>query len=291
MPIADINGAKIHYHVTGDGMPILFVHPPLLNLQVFNYQKAQLADMYKVVTFDVRGHGTSAYSEAPVTFPLVAEDMKQLLDFLEIKEAVVCGYSGGASIALEAMLTYPLRFIGGVLISGTPEHKDWVHRGQLRLAAGLSRIKAKRLLSGIVGWSNADMNTTFNNLYKGSVKGDIRNIRQYYQASLHYSCTERLDAVDQPVLLLYGKEDVHFHQYAKIFDEQLNRRDLIFIEGVGHQIPTKAPRTMNRLLGQWMERHFTGKRPATRTENFLQDIPDYLPDADTPSAQESAQEI
>jgi pimeloyl-ACP methyl ester carboxylesterase len=291
MPMAQINGANIHYHVTGDGMPIIFVHPPLLNQEIFNYQKAQLADLYKVVTFDIRGHGQSFYSEAPVTYPLVAEDMKQLLDFLDIGQAVVCGYSTGSTIALEAMLTYPDRFVGGVLVSAMSENSDWQNMTQARVAAGLTWIKAKRILGGTVGWRNADMSVTFENLYKGAVNGHARNIRQYYQESLRYSCSDRLHAVKQPVLLFYGKNDIRFHKYAKIMDERLPKRDLIFIEETGHHIVTKAPRTMHRILNQWMERHFSGSQPDSRTESFLQDVPDYLPDADTPSARPSMQEI
>lgn len=291
MPFAPVNGTKLHYHVSGDGMPIVFIHPPLLNLQNFNYQKAQLSDRYKVITFDIRGHGHSPYSEKPVTYPLIAEDIRQLLDFLHIREAVLCGYSTGASIALEAMLVYPDRFPGAVLVSAVSETSDWLLKGRVRLASGLSRLKAKRLLGGAVGWTNADMSQTFGNLYRGAVNGDIRNVRQYYEYSLNYSCSDRLTFIKQPVLLLYGKEDTSFHRYAKILDERLPNRDLIFIEGVKHQIPTRAPRTMNRLLGQWMERHFTGKRSGTRRENFLQDTPDFLPDADTPSASPGTQEL
>lgn len=291
MPMAQVNGANLHYHVTGDGMPILFVHPPLLNQEIFNYQKAQLSDLYKVVLFDIRGHGQSFYSDAPVTYPLVAEDMKQLLDYLEIKQAVVCGYSTGGTIALEAMLTYPDRFVGGILVSAMSENSDWFNKGRARVASGLTRIKAKRFLGGSVGWGNADMSQTFGNLYKGAVNGHDRNIRQYYRESLRYSCTDRLHAVKQPVLLLYGQKDANFHKYAKILDERLPKRDLIFIEEVGHHIVTKAPRTMHRLMNQWMERHFTGMLPDSRWENFTQDVPDYVPDADTPSAREEMQEI
>jgi pimeloyl-ACP methyl ester carboxylesterase len=291
MPHASVNGTRLHYHVTGDGMPIVFVHPPLLNLEVFNYQKAQLADKYKVITFDIRGHGHSHYSDAKVTYPLIAEDIKQLLDFLEIDEAVVCGYSTGAGIAMEAMLTHPERFAGGVFISGFSETSDWYNKGRIKLASGLSKLKAKRLLSGAIGWTNSDMNITFHNVYKGAVNGDSRNIRQYYQESHKYSCTDQLDEIKQPVLLLYGKDDEKYHRYARILDDRLPNSDLIFIEGVAHQIPTKAPRTMNRLLSQWMERHFGEREHDSRWVNFVQDVPDFRPDADTPTAKESMQEI
>lgn len=291
MPHASVNGTRLHYHVTGDGMPIVFIHPPLLNLELFNYQKAQLSDRFKVVTFDVRGHGHSPHSEAKLTYPLIVEDIKQLCDFLELKEVVLCGYSSGAGVAMEAMLTHPDRFVGGIFVSGFSETSDWYNRARSRLAFGLSKVKAKRILGGAIGWANSDMNVTFRNVYKGAVNGDIRNIHQYYNANHHYSCTERLDAIKQPVLLLYGKKDEKYHKYAQILNERLPVRDLIFIEEVGHQIPTLAPRTMNRLVAQWMERHFGEREADSRWDNFVQDVPDYLPDADTPSARESMQEI
>lgn len=258
MPMAFVNGIRLHYHVEGRGIPLVFIHPPLLNQQIFNYQKTQLGDAYKIITFDIRGHGLSDSSAAPVTYPLVVEDIRQLLEHLDIREAVVCGYSTGGGIALEAMLTHPRTFTGGILISAMPEASDWYLKGRIKLASGLSRIKAKRILGGLVGWGNADMSLTFNNLYKGAVEGDIRNIQQYYAYSLEYSCTDQLSDIVQPVLLLYGEEDISFHRYARLLEARLPDRDLVFVEKAGHQLPTKAPRTMNRIVGQWVSRRFGG---------------------------------
>jgi pimeloyl-ACP methyl ester carboxylesterase len=256
--MAFINGVRLHYHVEGRGIPLIFIHPPLLNQEIFNYQKAQLADAYKIITFDIRGHGLSEASPAPVTYPLVVEDMRQLLEHLDVREAVVCGYSTGGGIALEAMLAHPQTFTGGVLISTMPEASDWYLKSRIRVSSGLSRIRGKRLLGGLVGWGNADMSLTFNNLYKGAVEGDSRNIRQYYDYSLTYSCTDQLSSIEQPVLLLYGEEDVSFHRYARLLEARLPNRDLIFIEKASHQLPTKAPRTMNRIVEQWVSRRFGG---------------------------------
>lgn len=256
MPFAMVNGTTLHYHETGHGLPIVFIHPPLLNQEIFNYQKAQLADSYRIITFDIRGHGLSPYSPQPIAYPLIAEDIRQLLDFLDIRQAVVCGYSTGGTIALEAMLAYPDRFAGGVLLSAMSQVSDWLLKSRIRLASGMSGLKLKRLLGGGIGWGNSDMSQTFGNLYKGAVQGDSRNIRQYYSYSLGYSCTHRLHAAKQPVLLLYGQEDTAFHRYARILEERLPNSELVFIEKVAHQLPTKAPRALHRLLDQWMKRHF-----------------------------------
>lgn len=258
MPMAYVNGTRLHYHVEGRGIPLVFIHPPLLNQQVFNYQKAQLSDSYKIITFDIRGHGLSESSAAPVTYPLVVEDIRQLLEHLDVREAVICGYSSGGGIALEALLTHPRIFTGGILISTMPEASDWLLKSRIRLASGLTRLKAKRILGGFVSWGNADMSLTFNNLYRGAVEGDSRNIQQYYAYSLDYSCTDQLPSIRQPVLLLYGEENAAFHRYARLLEARLPDGDLVFVEKASHQLPTKAPRTMNRLVDQWVSKRFGG---------------------------------
>jgi pimeloyl-ACP methyl ester carboxylesterase len=252
MPIHNINGVDLHYHVYGEGIPIIFIHPPLLNNENFNYQKAVLANDFKVVTFDIRGHGMSGYSQQPLTYELIAEDMKQLLDHLDIGHAYVCGYSTGGTIALEAMLAYPERFIGGILISAMSEVSDLLTKTRLRMAINLSRIKAKRLLAAGISWGNADMTMTFRNLYRGALKGNIKNIGQYYRYSLDYSCTAKLNRIHQPVLLLYGNKDKIFFRYARILNERLPNNDLYFVDQMKHQIPTKSADKMNGLIREWI---------------------------------------
>ncbi len=292
MPMAFVNGTRLHYHVDGRGIPLVFIHPPLLNQEIFNYQKAQLSDSFKIITFDIRGHGLSEASSAPVTYSLIVEDMRQLLEHLDIREAVVCGYSTGGGIALEAMLTHPQTFTGGILISAMSEASDWYLKGRIRAASGLSRIKAKRLLGGLVGWSNADMSLTFSNLYKGAVEGDSRNIREYYDHSLTYSCTDQLSSIQQPVLLLYGEKDVGFHRYAKLLEARLPYKDLIFIEKASHQLPTKAPRTMNRIVEQWVSRHFGGaiRKPARAAASAAEELVT-VPAGDMPAGRETTHQL
>src|SRR5690554_6750965 len=105
MSHAYINGVSMYYHIEGKGIPVLFIHPPLLTSANFLYQR-QLSEQYQIITFDIRGHGHSESSKTPLTYPLIVNDMIQLLNLLEIEQCYVCGYSTGGSIALEAMLTY-----------------------------------------------------------------------------------------------------------------------------------------------------------------------------------------
>ncbi|MEX2416089.1 MAG: alpha/beta hydrolase [Paenibacillaceae bacterium] len=253
MPFAKINGTTLHYHVKGEGLPIIFIHPPLLTKANFNYQVAQLSGIYRVITFDIRGHGHSVASrDEPLTYPLIVEDMKQLMDHLDIQKAYVCGYSTGGSIALEAILTYPDRFYGGMLISAVSEASDLYIRTRIKLAVSMCQLKAKNSLAYAICRGNADCNATFQQLSKDAKLGKLVNWRQYYEYSLHYNCTYRLGEIRKPMLLVYGKKDRSFYRYADILERKLLDNKLILIRGVSHQIPTKAAQSMNEIIKQWL---------------------------------------
>lgn len=260
MPFAEINGTKIHYRIKGQGVPIVFVHPPLMTERTFMYQLRQLADRFQVITFDIRGHGDSPYSAEPITYPLLAEDIRHLMDYLEIRKAYLCGYSTGGSIVLETMLTYPERYLGGILVSSMSEVSSWILKAEIWLASVLSAAGAKRLLSAAISAGNADSLQTFKQLYGSSIRGDIRNLHQYYRYSLNYNCTKRLGELRAPILLLYGQKDKTFKRYVRILQKHLPVSSLYMLGNAAHRLPTKEAMRMNDIIQTWVARQQEGRK-------------------------------
>lgn len=257
MATAFVNGTRLHYDVKGQGIPIVFLHPPLLTSANFRYQRDQLSDAYQVVTFDMRGHGKSEASPVSVTYSVLVEDLKQLMDHLNLEKVCLCGYSTGGGLALEAMLVYPERFIGAVLVSAMPEVSDLLLKVRAVSAVQLaSTAWTRRLLAFVIAWGNADGNLTFRTLLRDSSTGTRANIEQYYRASMGYRCMSRVSAIHQPVLLLFGAKDKGFYRYAHMLKEGLAQSELVFLPEAKHQIPTKNAGMMNLLLRQWMSNHF-----------------------------------
>ncbi len=254
MPLKNINGTMLHFETHGRGVPIVFIHPPLLTSANFRYQVAQLSEQFQVVTFDIRGHGRSDQTGVPITYELISEDIKQLMDHLKIDKAFICGYSTGGSVALEAMLTYPDRFWGGILISAMSEASDFMLRNRIRIAIGLSgwRLALRLLMLGIT-LGNSDSTTTFRNLLNDSRGGNCRNIQQYYRCSLKYNCTKRLSQIKSPVLLLYGEKNRSFRRYYKIFQQGLQQFNLVIVSKVRHQLPTKAAAEIAKTMTNWIQ--------------------------------------
>lgn len=272
MPIAEINGTRLHYHAAGKGVPLVLIPPPLLTRGIFRYQSEALSDVFRVVTFDVRGHGLSAPSRAPVTHSLIAEDVRQLLDRLKIERAFIGGYSTGAQVALEALLAYPDRFHGGILLSGMSEFSDVYNLTRLKLAVAASNGQARKAIAYAVCRGNADSPATFANLFREALRGNPDNWRQYYAASAVYNCTGKLSRIHHPMLIVYGKKDHSFHRYARILQRELLLAELKVVRGVAHHMPTKAPKAVDRLIRDFAARVLISSAGGTTREETAPDL-------------------
>ncbi|WP_428912312.1 alpha/beta fold hydrolase [Niallia sp. Krafla_26] len=251
MPFLDLDSIRLFYKDNGEGPTVVFIHPPLLTSANFDYQVDELSRHFRVITFDIRGHGRSPYSTEPITYSIIVEDIKNLLDSLEIDKAFLCGYSTGGSIVFEFLQSYADRALGGIVISGMSEVSDWYLEKRISMASLLSKPRMIGLLGLAISWGNSNTKENFRHMYRESLKGDSRNIKQYYSYSLRYRCTHQLDRIHHPILLIYGKKDKTFHKYAKILHEKLPYNQLKFIDEK-HQIPTKSATELNSLISEFI---------------------------------------
>jgi pimeloyl-ACP methyl ester carboxylesterase len=255
MPMLEVRESRIYYNVKGEGVPLVFIHPPLLTSVTFEYQIEELSKTYQVITFDIRGHGKSPFSLAPITYPLIVEDIKLLLDHLKVEKAFLCGYSTGGSIVLEFLLTSANRALGGIIIGGMSEVSDLYLRRKISFGIKLASAGAIPVLALSISWSNSDSQKLFKKLFTAAVNGNAQNIEQYYRYSLHYHCTQQLRNINLAVLLVYGKKDKHFHRYAKILQQNIPSNQIVYLEKVNHRIPSKAKEVLNQLIRSFIDRH------------------------------------
>ncbi|BBK28968.1 alpha/beta fold hydrolase [Staphylococcus arlettae] len=89
---------EIAYTIEGQGIPVILIHALDGNMAAFCNLKNELKHNYKVITYDVVGHG---YSSKPSTFTLDdhIEDLKILKERLNLFDAHVIGHDMGAIIA------------------------------------------------------------------------------------------------------------------------------------------------------------------------------------------------
>lgn len=254
MSYVEVNGVNLYMQQTGKGTPILFLHPPLLSSMNFIYQQEQLGNQFQVITFDLRGHGKSDAGQEAFTYSLIVEDIIKLLDYLQIDKTYIAGYSTGGAIALEALLTYPDRFLGGIMISTMTTATSYYLKNIIRLAVGMTNRITYPLLAKSISKSNADCRRTYQLLYKEALLGNLSRVREYYQYSIPYTCeNKRLASIQHPMLLLYGDKDYWFQKNAEILHQALPNHQQHWIKGLKHQLPTKAAEQINKHIADYVQ--------------------------------------
>jgi pimeloyl-ACP methyl ester carboxylesterase len=127
MPAIEIRDTTLYYESTGDGTPLLFIHGMCGDADVWRGQVRRLANRFRCVTYDRRGHTRSAMGDQAESVPTHAEDAAALITALGIQPIVVSS-SGGARIAVELSRRHPGLLAGAVLaeppIFGLDQHAD-----------------------------------------------------------------------------------------------------------------------------------------------------------------------
>ncbi|HVB48868.1 MAG TPA: alpha/beta fold hydrolase, partial [Burkholderiales bacterium] len=103
------NGIELYYEIHGpDGAPwLVFSHSLACSVRMWDEQIAAFRDRYRVLAFDTRGHGQSAAPAGAYTLGQMADDLKGLLEHLDIRRGHFVGLSMGGMIGQTFALKYP----------------------------------------------------------------------------------------------------------------------------------------------------------------------------------------
>jgi pimeloyl-ACP methyl ester carboxylesterase len=100
---AEVNGTRLYYETAGAGHPLVLIHGYTLDSRMWDDQFETLSKKYRVLRYDLRGFGKSAYPSPDKSY-CHTEDLRALLDYLKISKAYVMGLSMGGGIAVEFTL-------------------------------------------------------------------------------------------------------------------------------------------------------------------------------------------
>jgi len=118
-----VNGVTLAYSDRGAGLPLVFLHAFPLNRTMWAEQERALSSQFRVITIDLRGHGES---DAPLwryTLDQAADDVRGLLDYLSVRQAVLVGLSMGGYILFAFYRKYADR-VKGLVLADTKAQAD-----------------------------------------------------------------------------------------------------------------------------------------------------------------------
>lgn len=200
----DSAGVHIAYIDEGSGDPVVLIHGFASNATVnwrnTNWIKTLIGAGFRVVAIDNRGHGQSEklYDPALYGAATMAEDVRRLMDHLNIARADLVGFSMGARIAAFFALAHPERVrslvFGGLGINmvrgvGAPEP----------IAAALETPNAEDIIN--------DAARSFR-VFAEQTKSDRRALAACIRSSRDKISPELLATLHVPVLIAVGTDDV-----------------------------------------------------------------------------------
>lgn len=205
---------SLNFTEKGYGAPLILLHGNGESSGYFVNQIDRFANEYRVIAVDTRGHGASPRGNKPFTLETFADDLKNLLDSLNIEKANILGFSDGGNIAVIFALKYPERVAGLVL------------NGANLFPSGL---KSSFLIPLEVLFA------VFSLLSHFSRRAKRRSELLYLMAKQPNIQPERLSSIKCPVLVIAGTQDVIKEKHTKLIAASLPDSSLCFLKG-GHSI-------------------------------------------------------
>jgi pimeloyl-ACP methyl ester carboxylesterase len=148
--IVERDGCPIHYWITGpESAPlIVFTHGAQIDHTMYAAQVAALSQQYRIVTWDLRGHGLSQPLRGDLSYRTLANDVWALVDQAGYQQAILVGHSMGGNVAQEAAFLEPERVRALVLIGSLCITQESIKAARIygRLMLGLARILPEKHL-------------------------------------------------------------------------------------------------------------------------------------------------
>jgi pimeloyl-ACP methyl ester carboxylesterase len=261
VPTAHVNGVDLHYLRAGEGDDVLLLCGLGDDVTAWDGQLGPVSERYRVTVVDNRGVGRSSLPDGEFTVRDLAADAIGLCDAVGIERAHVMGFSMGGAIAQELAIARP-DIARSLVIVGSWAYSDRLFRTFIESSAYFAGIADddRRFLMYFLastysravfedGRIDAFCEAMLSNPYPQSTEAFQRTCR----AILGHDTRDRLGAIGQPTLVIYGEEDVicpprHSREIATLIP---NAR-LVGIPAQAHQPFQEDPAAFNEIvLGFW----------------------------------------
>jgi len=266
IPFFKHNDVELFYIKEGEGEPLVLLSG-LGSKMSWMFQIPYFKEKMMVIAPHNRGTGKSSRPNYPYKMDMFVEDLKQLLDHLELKLFHLCGLSMGGMIALNFILKYP-QMVKTLILCATFAKNHF--------GASNSIIEAQKLMV------NYDLEHKFKvramALYSRPFRKRLKRDRKLYEtlknefmedpttlqdwinqgaAVSEHDTEDLLYIIKQPTLILTGDDDhiMPTLRFSQILNEKIPNSRFEVINGVGHRFNYEKPEDVNNLLWTFIKEH------------------------------------
>jgi non-heme chloroperoxidase len=257
------DGTELYYKDWGKGRPVTFSHGWPLTSDAWEDQMVFLAERgFRVIAHDRRGHGRSSQPWGGNEMDTYADDLAELLDALDVREATVIGHStGGGEVTRYIGKHGTKRVARAVLVSAVPPLmlKTEANPGGLplevfdQIRAGVQADRSqyyKELSAPFYGANRPGAKVSdgvreafWRMSMQGSLKAELDCIKAFSETDF----TKDLEKFNVPTLILHGDDDqiVPIGAAAMLSSKIVKNAKLKVYPGAPHGMPTTLKDQIN----------------------------------------------
>ena len=266
--VTTTDGVKLHVEITGEGTPLLFVHEFAGDQRSWEPQVRYFSRRYRCITFNARGYPPSDVPREIEKYSQerAAEDIRDVLDGLNIDRAHLVGLSMGGFASLHFGIRHPQRARSLVIAGvgyGAEKHLESHFREATNHAASQFETLGSEAFSHIYcaaaaripflvkdprGWEE------FRRMFaEHDAQGSALTMRgvQGRRPSI-YDLEDSLRRMEVPVLIISGDEDDHCLQPGLFLKRMIPASGLAVLPKTGHTINLEEPAMFNMLVADFL---------------------------------------
>lgn len=246
-----LQGHRVHFSIDGDGPWLVLLHSLATDLTAWDAHAAHLAHNFKVLRYDVRGHGRSGIDAPPdsdrYTLELLAGDLKALLDELGATRVHLAGISMGGMISQRFALDYPQYLASLTLIDTTsynppPARQAWDERIAIAQRQGLDAVLDAFLARWFTASFRQTDTATVAKIAALITATDRRGFVKACEAIRDIDFTARLNEIRCPALIIVGAQDTGTPPaMSEAIAHQIEGARLVVLADAAHWAPLEQP--------------------------------------------------
>jgi pimeloyl-ACP methyl ester carboxylesterase len=273
MPYFDNDGCQLHYEEygqeqNGQGTPVLLVHGLGSSTRDWEYQIPVLAEHYRVIAVDIRGHGRSDKPRERYSIAGFAEDVVALIEHLQLAPVHLVGISMGGMIGFQLGVDRPELLSSLCIVNSGPEVKAKSPRDYLEIAKRwtLSRLFSLDSIAKALGkllFPKPEQAELRRKIEERWPQNDKRAYLASLDAIIGWGVRERLARISCPTLVITGDHDYTPVALKEAYVKELPNSRLLVIEDSRHGTPLDQPERFNSsLLAFLAEQQATAPTPS-----------------------------
>lgn len=253
---------KIAFEEHGVGFPVVLLHAFPLSRKMWSPQiEAITAENFRLILPDLRGFGETTNFADINSLEDMAKDVAELLDNLQIDQAIIGGLSMGGYVAFNLFRLNPERCSALVLCdtncsADTEEKRESRYQLIEKIEEKGSPALIDKMLPNLIGEFTkqnnedlvADLTRTFMETNPQAAIAALRGMAE------RRDNTEILSEIKVPTILIFGEDDsITDVNTAQKMNEQITFSNLSIIKNAGHYSNLEQPELFNSTLTKFLK--------------------------------------